>query len=144
MLCHGRHWRRAQAAVFGLAAGASAAWAVSHVAAAAAQAGLPALAWPAAFALAFVIVFGLSWSGMAVQPLSLCWDGQRWSAGDEPAQVELMMHSRGFVLIRLRLAAGTRWTAVGRREAGAAWHGMLVALHGQAPAAALQAEGRVG
>lgn len=125
MLCRGRGWRRAQAGLFGLSAAVLAAWAVQQFGDGLAE---PALALAAA-ALAFAMVAGAAHHGLRAAATTLCWDGQQWSAHGHPQPLQLMLHSGAFVLLRLRSPSGTRWLAVERVEAGAAWHGLLVALH---------------
>ena len=104
------------------------------------------LVWP------FAGVLG-AWLGRkALQPLrgTLRWDGQTWWHGPHPEaahplhSVDLMMDLGGWMLLRARAEPAFRrlrpgrWCGLSRRDVGAAWHGLRLALyHGAgAPAAA--------
>jgi hypothetical protein len=124
--CLGLGWRRVQAAIYGLAGAAAAAWLVQHLAEAPVSAavvfGMAALAWVGGFGLALLLLDRAA--------CTLAFDGQQWLAGGEPQRVDLMLQTGSFVLLRLRAShQSTRWLAVQRTEAGPAWHGLLVALH---------------
>ena len=119
------------AVVFALLGG----WTASH-------SEVPALlAWPLAGMLG-------AWAGwIAVSPMRgrLRWDGQAWwnaphSGAAHPLHsVDLMMDLGGWMLLRARAEprhgrwSPGRWCGIGRRDVGAAWHGLRLALyHGAA------------
>ncbi len=119
------------------------------------QTGLPALAAAACVAWALLLagaasswalagslvaggVAGFSafrfWRSTA---LLLQWDGQRWTLGDEPGRLQLMMDA-GFLLVLCLHAerGGKRWLAVSAAEAGPAWHALRAAVYSRPPRAA--------
>ncbi len=67
-------------------------------------------------------------------PVSLQWDGQRWTADGQPGTLQLMMDLGPVLVLRLHAEAGSqRWLAVGAREAGAAWHPLRCAVYSRPP-----------
>ncbi len=135
----GRREQGLVAALYGSACALLGAWIASH-------AEVPLVfAWPVAGALG-------GWLGWrAVKPMGglLRWDGQGWWSGSDAGaahplhSVDLMMDLGGWMLLRARAEPVPRrlrpgcWCGIGRHDAGAAWHGLRLALyHGTgAPAA---------
>ena len=131
--------RRLVAAVHALAAAPVGAWLASH------GGGPLLLGVPAAALLG-------AWFGWNVlRPLrgSLRWDGRGWwhvphtGAAHPLHSVDLMMDLGGWFLLRVcaeqlprRLVAGA-WCGVSRRDAGAGWHGLRLALYQARGSAAL-------
>ncbi len=130
--------------MFGLTAMVLAAWLVSHLPDF--SAGATAL-WSAAL-LAGAAASALAWHRLRPAAVELRWDGRQWLLDAEPRHADLMIQSRLFALLKLRgLAASSApacWVAVERSEAGANWHGLLVALHARVPAAGSSTEGQAG
>jgi hypothetical protein len=71
------------------------------------------------------------------------WDGQLWQVDDarrswlrETGELAVMVDLGGWMLLRFRPGSGAKaaWFGVGRRDCGAAWHGLRCALFA-APAA---------
>ena len=138
-LASGRRERWLVAALYGVAWALLGAWIASHAA-------VPLIfAWPVAGALGC----WLGWWAVAPMRGLLRWDGQGWWHGSDAGaahplhSVDLMMDLGGWMLLRAqaepvprRLRPG-RWCGIGHRDAGAAWHGLRLALyHGTgAPAA---------
>lgn len=135
----GRREQRVVAVMYAVALALLGAWMASHHA-------VPALlVWP---------VTGLlgAWLGWkAFQPMRgmLRWDGQAWwywphvEAAHPLHSVDLMMDLGGWMLLRVRAEPVSRrlrpgrWCGIGRRDAGAAWHGLRLALyHGRGALAA--------
>ncbi|MDO9284298.1 MAG: hypothetical protein Q7U26_05325 [Aquabacterium sp.] len=123
----------------GLAGVTLALWAAAH---AALGFSLPVLAG-AAIAGASMAALG-AWLARRALPADagrLRWDGQGWSwqgPADLPlARLEVSLDLGVWALLRLHPADGTRpsWRVASRRGAGAAWHGLRVALaaHAGAP-----------
>jgi hypothetical protein len=141
VLCRGRAWRRAQAGVLGLASAAAVAWAVAwwgHGSSAFTGA-MPALLAGFAAGMALLVLLLRQPAPAATE---LTWDGRQWLTDHEPCQAELMLQTRRFLLVRLQAVRGRGWLAVERAESGAAWHGLLVALHAHPPAGGAEAEGQ--
>ena len=107
-----------------------AAWLVSHA---------PVGAGPAAVAAALVAGLVLLWRWRvwrATPFVALQWDGQRWTADGQPGTLQLMLDVGSLLVLRLHAeAGGTRWLAVGAREAGSAWHALRCAVYSRPPRA---------
>ena len=120
------------------AAGAS--WASAHVGAAGGPLGDGLAAWLApAVALAMGAVgWLLARRALPAEPAQLCWDGTAWQLRTDAlrplGQVVVAMDLGAWVLLQLRPAQGraSHWRVVGARGAGAAWHGLRVALQAHA------------
>ncbi|MDE2614617.1 MAG: hypothetical protein KGL78_14330 [Burkholderiales bacterium] len=111
----GRGWRAVRAGLPALAAASGVTWALQWselVDAGAADA--VGLVVGAALAV-------LAWRHVARPAATLAWDGERWSVDDTPGRLDLMLDLPGWLLLRLRPAAGRpdRWVAVTAAEAGA-------------------------
>ena len=132
----------------GMAGVALALWAAAHAAL--------GFTWPvlAGAAIAAVVMATLgAWLARRALPADagrLCWDGQVWhwrGSIDRPlARLEVTLDLGMWVLLRLHPADGGRplWRVASRRGAGAAWHGLRVALMAHAGAAVPDASDRVG
>jgi len=124
----GMVWRVLRVGLMALAAGSLAAWGLGH-------AGLP-VAW----ALAGLIVSALAaWPLVHEAPVSLAWDGQRWTADGVPGELGVMIDVGAGLLLRLRpdeRYLPSRWIAVTAREAGPAMHALRAAAYARAPGGA--------
>jgi len=107
-------WRAALAAAPALAGAALAAW------------------WP--LPSGGVVLAGLAgaaagWFVAPPKPFALRWDGERWQADGVPGRTDVMLDLGSWMLLRHRAdGRGTRWLAVTRREAAAAWPALRAAL----------------
>lgn len=127
----GAPWRAVQALLAALAAAAVVSWASAWLAD-----GRPS----AAAALLAALAAGLlAWRLAAPRPVALRWDGAEWSADGAPCTAEVSIDLGRWLLLRLTSAeGGTRWLALGAREAGSRIHLLRAALYcAAAPAASL-------
>lgn len=129
----GRRERGIAAALYAVAAAVLGAWVLAQVGV------LQAAAWGPLLA-GFACGFAGWW---VLRPLQgrLRWDGECWwlLPCDQPAfrlqRVELMIDAGGWLLLRVRTAGSWRraspgrWCAISGHEAGAAWHGLRLALY---------------
>lgn len=110
-----------------------AAWAWSHVDAAAGPAGRAAWTWLVVVAIAGGAGASIGWS-LARQPPSLLrWQDGRWSwtdhAGAHDGAVQPKIDLGSWMLLLLRSREGRScWAPVGRRRAGQAWHPLRATL----------------
>ena len=122
----GMGWRALRVALIALAAAALAAWSLGHA------------DLPAAWALAVLVVTVLAaWPRVHTAPLSLAWDGQRWTADGAPGALDVMIDVGAGLLLRLRpdeRRVQSRWIAVAASEAGPAMHALRAAAYARAPA----------
>ena len=122
----GMAWRALRAGLAALAAASLAAWGLGH-------AGLPA-----AWAMVLLIAVALAvWPLVRTAPLSLAWDGQRWTVDGVPGALDVMIDVGSGLLLRLRpdeRRLPSRWIAVTAGEAGAAMHALRAAAYARAPA----------
>lgn len=65
-------------------------------------------------------------------PVQLSWDGEGWLLDGQPVSASLQLATGAGLLLRLRGADGPRWLGISRPEAGAAWHGLRVAVQAHA------------
>ena len=87
--------------------------------------------------LALAAVAALAARRLAEAPAQLAWDGAAWSLRDEGGEARsgrprLMLDLGAWMLVRfVPNAAGSRarWLPLSRRDAGAAWQGLRIALH---------------
>jgi hypothetical protein len=134
LVCEGGAvWRGVRAGLPALAAAAFAAWATGH-------AGLGLGAQALVALVAAVPVATLAWRSTAQLARTLAWDGEHWRLGpaDEPGRVDVMIDLGGWLLLRhtgQRAGAATVWLAVSGAAAGAALHGLRLALQARAPTA---------
>jgi hypothetical protein len=134
LVCEGGAvWRGVRAGLPALAAAAFAAWVAGH-----AGLGLPGQALVAL--VAAVPAATLAWRAAAPQPRALAWDGEHWRLGpaDQPGRVDVMIDLGGWLLLRHTgdgANAAVTWLAVSGSSAGAALHGLRLALQARAPAA---------
>ena len=130
-LASGRREQGLVAALYAVAFALLGAWMASHAAVSA------FVAWPVAGLLG-------AWLGWkAVQPMGglLRWDGKGWWHGQHAGaahplhSVDLMMDLGGWMLLRARAEPVSRrlrpgrWCGIGRRDVGAGWHGLRLALY---------------
>lgn len=123
----GPAWAGCQAVVQVLASAALAAWL-------AAWADLSPVAAAGVVFAAAATAGLLAWQRPKPQPMPLAWDGACWGAGMPVVigQVEVMIDLGRWLLLRFRpdeVAAPVRWLAVSAPAAGAALHGLRVALY---------------
>jgi hypothetical protein len=104
-----------------------------------AQCGFGAAAW---LPLGLVLALAAAWlSGRRLRsaPALLIWDGSVWSlrregAAQQPGRALPMLDLGTWVLVRFEpiesdALRGSRWLALGRRNAPAGWPALRVALH---------------
>jgi hypothetical protein len=123
VVCRGRGWSVAEAALHGAAAATLSAWALQH-------AGV--FDGAALAATALLVALGaalLAWWVLGRRPpVTLRWDGQQWTLADEPVELAVMLDVAGLLLLRLRAPSrARRWLAASRQDAGPAWHALRVA-----------------
>jgi hypothetical protein len=119
-------WRALRVGLLAAAAAALAAWSLGHA------------GWPVAWALVVPVVAALAaWPLVRAVPVSLAWDGQRWTADAVAGRLDVMIDTGAALLLRLRPDARrltSRWIAVTAREAGPALHALRAAAYARAPA----------
>jgi len=123
------------AALLGVASAALAAWLWSFVDAATGPHGRGPLAWLLVVTAAAGVGGGIGWAVVRPRTCTLRWQQGRWTWTDAQARteyeaiVEPRLDLGSWLLLSLRLPGGvTRWAAIGRRRAGAAWHPLRATL----------------
>ncbi len=126
----GRPWRWFAGLLAGCAASSLLATALAHA------------QWPAAPAgLALLLAAALTAWRRLPPAVHLVWDGRAWTADGQAVTLSLVMDLGFWMLLRLRAPSGaSRWLPVARADAGPAWHGLRVAVHGQGGAKAAPAD----
>ena len=134
LVCEGGAvWRGVRTGLPALAAAAFAAWIVG-------QAGLGSTGQALAALAAALPVAALAWRWVAPRPCALAWDGEQWRLGTagEAGSVDVMIDLGGWLLLRHTshgVGAAPVWLAVSGSAAGAALHGLRLALQARTPAA---------
>jgi len=134
LVCEGGAvWRGVRTGLPALAAATFVAWIAGH-----AGLGLPGQAL-AALATALPVA-ALAWRRAAPRPCPLAWDGEQWRLGTagDAGSVDVMIDLGGWLLLRHTshgVGAAPVWLAVSGSAAGAALHGLRLALQARTPAA---------
>ena len=125
-------WLGLQKLLFAASAAVAVYWAGAHL-------GVPGPGLPLASLIFGGVVAAVAGRVLAEPPTLLAWDGAAWSvdvagAGLRPGRPLLMLDLGGWMLVRFDpegSASGrqARWLPLSRRDAGAAWPALRVALH---------------
>ena len=130
-----RGWRAVQALAFAAAGACLAAWGAQHA------------AWPeagvaAAAALGAGVLAVIGWRLCRGTAMRLAWTGRHWTcrspftAEPQPVDPVISLDLGSWMLLRLKPPQGPAvWAAIGRADAGAAWHLLRAALYAEPPAA---------
>jgi hypothetical protein len=114
-------------------AAALAAWAWSHVDAAAGPAGRGLWPWFVVVPLAAAVGFGIGWSAARPESRTLRWHQGLWTwtadGIEHEGTVQPKLDLGSWLLLMLRPRQGARrWATVGRQRAGPAWHPLRAVL----------------